>query len=155
LGTLISIEQSAFAEWVRVSAVGYPLMITSHAIGMGVMVGLTLAFCVRLLGWSQEISYSALNRFWGIAWAGFGLNFVSGTALFTTQATSYVESVPFLLKLALIFVGVVTAALLQAAVTRDADGWGSSAPAGIRALALVSIASWTCAVVSGRLIAYY
>ena len=37
----------------------------------------------------------------------------------------------------------------------DADGWGSSAPAGIKALALVSTASWTCAVVSGRLIAYY
>jgi len=154
LGALISIEQSAFAEWVRVSAIGYPLMITSHAIGMAVMVGLAFAVSVRVIGLWRDISYSALNRFWGLAWAGFGINFLSGAALFTTRATSYVEGVPFLVKLAFIFAGVVTAALLQGAVTRDAPGWGNSAPPKIKVLALLSIASWASAVIAGRLIAY-
>lgn len=155
MGILISIEQSAFAEWVRVSAFGYALMITSHAVGMAVMVGLALAIDARLLGWWRDISYSAVNRFWGIAWAGFGVNFLSGSALFTTQATSYIENVPFLLKLACVFAGMITAALLQSAVTRDADGWGDSPPAKVKALALASVASWTGAIVGGRLIAYF
>ena len=44
-------------------------------------VGLALALDMRLLGRFAGIPYDALHRFLGIAWVGFGLNFLSGAAL--------------------------------------------------------------------------
>jgi hypothetical protein len=99
VGFLVWLEASGIAEWVRSSYTGYPLMIASHAIGMAIMVGLSFALSMRLLGFFPEIQYSALNRFFGIAWAGFALNTLSGTGLFSAQATSYVSDLTILLKM--------------------------------------------------------
>jgi hypothetical protein len=154
VGFLIWIEGTGLAEWVRSSIPGYPSMIACHAIGMAVMVGLALALDLRLLGWFQGIPYAALNRFLGIAWAGFLLNTISGTALFAAYATTYVTDFTFLLKMALVVLGAITAAVLQNAVARDSAGWGITAPGGVRGIAAISIAFWFFALVTGRLIAY-
>ena len=69
---------------------GYPSMIALHALGMAIMVGLSLVLDLRLLGWFAGIPLAALQRFFGLAWIGFGINFVSGSALFSAQATSYI-----------------------------------------------------------------
>jgi hypothetical protein len=155
VGFLIWLEESGLGEWVRSSTIGYPMMIACHAIGMAIMVGLALALDMRLLGWFQGIPYTALNRFLGIAWVGFTINFLSGAALFTTQATSYVTDGTFLLKMGFVFAGVIAAVLLQSAINRDSAGWRSAtAPGGIRFIAVVSIICWVGATVTGRLIAY-
>ena len=154
MGLLIWIEATGLAEWTRSSTEGYPIMIASHAIGMAVMVGLALALDLRLLGWFQGIPYAALQRFLGIAWAGFALNTLSGFALFAMQATSYITNFVFLSKIGLVLLGTVTAAMLQTAVSRDSLGWGAAAPGNVKAIAVVSIVFWLGAIVTGRLIAY-
>jgi hypothetical protein len=98
--------------------------------------------------------YTALNRFLGIAWAGFTINLLSGTALFCMQATSYVKDGTFLLKMLFVLLGVVTAAFLQSALNRNSASWSTSAPGAIKVLAVVSITFWVGATVTGRLIAY-
>lgn len=149
------VEASSLGEWVRASALGYPLMIACHAIGMAVMVGLAVAQDMRLLGRFRGIPYMAMHRFLGLAWFGFTINFISGAALFTTQATTYITDITFLLKMGFVFGGVVTAVLLQTAISRDSAGWQTeSAPAGVRLTAWASIACWVLATVTGRLIAY-
>jgi hypothetical protein len=152
---LVWLEATGLADWVRSSTVGYPLMITCHAIGMGTMVGLALILDARLLGRFADIPYSALHRFLGLAWIGFGINFLSGCCLFTTQATEYVVHTIFMVKMSLVILGAISAAILQNMVGRDYVAWGSgAAPAKVRAIAVFSIFFWVMAIVTGRLTAY-
>jgi hypothetical protein len=154
VGFLTWMEGTDFADWVRMSAAGYPLMITCHAIGMGIMVGLAVALDLRLLGWFQGISYKSLHRFLGVAWVGFGINFLSGVGLFAAQATMYATDVTFLIKIGFVFLGAITAALLQSAVGRDWANWGATVPSSVRTIAIASIVCWTIAITAGRLTAY-
>jgi hypothetical protein len=143
------------ADWVRSSSIGYPLMITCHAIGMGVMVGFALVLDARLLGRFVDIPYTALHRFLGLAWIGFGINFLSGACLFTTQATSYVVHTIFMVKMTLVVLGAITAGILQGMVGRESATWApTAAPAKVQFIAILSIIFWVTAIVTGRLTAY-
>ena len=163
MGVLVWLEATGLAEWVRSSAVGYPLMITCHAIGMGTMVGLALILDVRLLGRFADISYSSLHRFQAVAWTGFGINFLSGSCLFTTgSATKYIWNMEkgdwnwiFMTKMLLVILGAISAAVLQNMVGRESATWGSgAAPGKVQFIAILSIIFWTMAIVTGRLTAY-
>jgi hypothetical protein len=155
VGFLIWLEASPLAEWVRSSTIGYPMMITFHAFGMAIMVGLALALDMRLLGRFGGIPYPALQRFLGLAWLGFGINFLSGSGLFSAQATTYITDAVFMGKMTLVILGAITAAILQNYVTRDSAKWDTvKPPAGVRVLAVVSIVFWVTAIILGRLTAY-
>ncbi len=150
------IEQSGLAQWVSASIEGYPIMITLHSVGLAVIAGLAVAIDLRLLGYFRSIPFSSLRTFFTIAWLGFLVNFLSGVALFTSQATAYVTDVTFLLKMAFVLVGAATMGYLQPAVARIGEGHGADAvvPSGTKKAAVVSLAVWTGAIVTGRLIAY-
>lgn len=154
MGFLVWLEATALAEWVRASLVGYPTMIACHAFGMAVMVGLSIMLDLRLLGWFGGIPYQTLHRFLGIAWAGFGLNFLSGAGLFAAQATAYIVDGVFLSKMGLVLVGAITVAVLQTAVGRNAGAWGAAVPGTVRLVAVLSLLCWVGATITGRLIAY-
>lgn len=154
MGFLVWLEATSLADWVRMSIPGYPSMIALHAIGMAVMVGLSLVIDLRLLGWFAGIPVPALTRFFGLAWLGFGVNTLSGSALFSAQATSYIVDPVFMTKIVLVFLGVITAAILQPAVAKSASWPGGQAPGGIKAIAAIAIVIWLGAIVTGRLTAY-
>jgi hypothetical protein len=152
VGFLTWLEATQFADWVRMSTEGYPSMIAAHAIGMAIMVGLSLVIDLRLLGWFAGIPVQALERFFRLAWIGFGINFLSGSALFSAQATSYIVDWVFLTKMALVLLGAVTAGILQPAVAKVAPGGEVSG--GTKAVAAIAIVFWLVAIVMGRLTAY-
>jgi hypothetical protein len=154
VGFLTWLEATGLAEWVRTSTAGYPMMITCHAIGMGIMVGLSVMLDFRLLGGFAGIPVAALHRLLGIAWIGFGINFLSGVALFSSQATAYIVNVVFMTKLALVFLGAIAAAILQPQLAHAGSWPGGRAPGGTRTLAFLSIVFWLGAIVLGRLTAY-
>jgi hypothetical protein len=130
-------------------------MITLHAIGMGIMVGFALILDARLLGRFADIPYTALHRFLGLAWLGFGINFLSGSCLFTTQASSYVVHTIFMVKMTLVVLGAITAAILQGIVARESATWPpANAPGKVKVIATLSIIFWVVAIVCGRLTAY-
>lgn len=150
------IEDTALAEWVRISAYGYPAMITLHSIGLAVVAGLAIAIDMRLLGRFRTIPFGSLSTFFSIAWVGFLVNFLSGAALFASQAQFYVTNVPFLTKMAFVLLGAATVGYLQTAVSRIGDAHSADAviPGGARAGAVLSLVVWLGAIVTGRLIAY-
>lgn len=156
MGLVIWLEATGLAEWVRVSYVGYPMMIACHAIGMAIMVGLSMMLDLRLLGRFDGIPIQTLHRYLGIAWVGFGINMLSGLALFAAQATQYVVDGMFLTKIGLVVAGAVTVGLLQTAIGRDAAAWrvASDVPGSVRLIAIVSLLCWVGATITGRLIAY-
>jgi hypothetical protein len=150
------LEATGLAEWVRSSLVGYPLVLTLHSIGMAIMVGLVFMLDLRLLGQFERIPYSALSKMLRLAWIGFAINVVSGAAIFTSQAASYVTNWPFLLKMAAVFSAAIIAAYMQPRLNREAAGWGSTGqvPGSMRGLAITSLALWIVAITTGRFTAY-
>jgi hypothetical protein len=150
------IESTALAEWVRVSIVGYPMMITAHSVGLAVMVGLAVAIALRVLGWFSGLPYASMRTFFTVAWIGFLVNFLSGVALFSSQAQSYVTNVPFLLKMGFVLAGAATVGALQPAVAKAAEPGGGTFEGAkyAKAVAMISIVMWAGATVTGRLIAY-
>ena len=154
MGFLVWLEATGLAEWVRSSIPGYPTMITAHAFGMAIMVGLSLVLDLRLLGWFAGIPLSALHRLLKVAWFGFAINTVSGSALFSAQATTYITDGVFMTKMLLVLLGGVTAAVLQPQIAAASSWSGGQTPAVTRALAAVSIVFWLGAIIMGRLTAY-
>lgn len=152
MGFLTWLEATGLAEWVRSSLMGYPSMIALHALGMAIMVGLSLLLDMRLLGWFSGVPLAALQRFFGLAWIGFGINFLSGSALFSAQATSYIVDWVFMTKMGLVLLGAVTAGILQPAVVKA--GPAMQVSSGMRALAGLAIVIWITAIIMGRLTAY-
>ena len=152
LGFLGWVEATKLAECVRSSSPGYPSMIALHALGMAIMVGLSLVIDLRVLGWFAGIPLQALNRFFRLAWIGFGINFISGTALFTAQATSYIVDWVFMTKMTLVLLGAITAGILQPAVAKAAPG--AELSGGMKAVAGLAIVFWIVAIIMGRLTAY-
>jgi hypothetical protein len=146
------LEATGLAEWVRASIPGYPSMIALHAVGMAVMVGLSLIIDLRVLGWFAGIPLQALQRFFSLAWIGFGINFLSGSALFSAQATSYIVDWGFMTNMALVVLGAITAAILQPAVAQA--GAGAQLSGVTKAIAALAIVFWIVAIVMGRLTAY-
>jgi len=150
------LETTAPAIWVGESLWGYPIMLGCHVVGLAIVVGLFMMRDLRLLGFFQGISYQSLDSLRNLGWAGFVINAISGLFLFTSQATVFIESTPFLLKIGMIFLAAICAAVIQNKLRDEGPQWdGSGAVAGnVRIIALVSAAFWIGAIISGRLVAY-
>jgi len=149
------IHDTAIGEWVRASEWGYPIVLTAHAIGMAVVVGAVLVFDLRVLGFARRMPLAWFDRIYPLAWLGFGLNALSGAALFTGDPEKFVASRPFQIKIALILAGAVAIFMLGRSLqTQMAAAADTRAPARARVIAALSIVFWLGAITAGRLIAY-
>jgi hypothetical protein len=150
------IEQSDLAILVAESLWGYPIMICLHAIGLAVVVGTLVMVNLRIFGLFKGIPFSVLRSLMRLAWAGFVINLLSGSALFSAQATVFIENVPFLIKLPSIFLALIVAGIMQNQLQKNAAAWDSETPVNMttKALAACSIMLWLTAIVAGRLTAY-
>ena len=131
----------------------FPLMLSLHAIGMGLAAGISSALAMRILGAARAIPVRELRRFFSVMWLGFWINALSGVALFIAYPTKALTNPVFALKLSLIGVALV----LSRATTRRVFGADATAPAAapaVRRLAVGSLICWTAAIVAGRLLAY-
>ena len=145
MGFLSWMETTAYSEWIVAGLVGWPLMLAMHAVGLAIIVG-----CFK------PIPYVALNDLMAFGWIGIFINVFSGVSLFMAQATFYVTSFPFLIKITFIILGIANLYYTQKILRRDAAGWDAAGavPAVSVGLAGASLAFWILAVVGGRLIAY-
>ena len=156
MATLRWLEDTAFSDWVLTSTIGFPLMLSLHAVGMAIAVGLVLVLDLRLLGAFDVISYSFLRRALVLSWTGFTINLFSGLVLFVPRGVEYVGDPAFLTKILLVTLGVATTIRLQKLLSRRSSDWDISAVVRLKsqAWAVASIVIWFGAIMSGRLIAY-
>jgi hypothetical protein len=155
LNFLAFLEASALSEWLSVSMLGFPMLIALHSVGMAVVVGLSLIVAMRLNGLLTDIDQRQIPRFLTIAIWGFGLNLVTGIAIFITRGPEYIVSAVFLLKMLLVITSaailfwlrdrLIRAELTATALLNDRLA---------RIMSLIGTGSWFSAVVAGRLIAY-
>jgi hypothetical protein len=156
VGLFTWIENTTIAEVVRVSAYGYPIMIMLHSLGLAIMVGLSVILSLRVLGFFSVIPFSSLHKLLKIAWVGFIVNFISGGALFSSAATSYMVDPIFLTKMSMVILGAILVGVMQNMIKNAiASGRGDAAAStGLKAVAWFAIGAWTIGMVTGRLIAY-
>ena len=148
---LMVLENLALSQWVLGSIWGYPVFLTFHSLGLGLLVGLLLIIDLRVLGFAKPLPLSELRKLMPYVWFGFVLNAASGVVLFMADATKDFYSNSFRWKMLSIAIGLVVAVVLNRTVLREDT---RDTPPLAKVLATVSLLSWVGAIVSGRLIAY-
>jgi len=148
---LESLQNSGFSQWVvgSDSIWAYPMILTLHTVGLGIVVGSAAVLDLRLLGIGPGIPLQEMRRVLPLFWVGFCINLVSGLMLFASEAADKAAQPVFLVKLLLVAAGVVVTARLKN-VAFDVG----IPPAHVRTLAKVSLFVWAGAIVAGRLMAY-
>ncbi len=152
-----TIENSAFAEWVRASPslFAYTSILSLHAMGLALIVGVNTLIALRLLGFAPALSAPAMRQMFPWMYVGFTVNALSGLALLAANLRGDLENVMFLIKMGFIALAMVNVELTRVRIF-DRPGVIESADLARRAwpFAVASIALWALAIVSGRLTAY-
>jgi hypothetical protein len=154
----------AFLEWlqstwlgvtVAESLWGYPLFETIHTIGMALLIGSLGLINLRVLGYKPDLPIIGTRDLLPLAWIGFTANAISGAALFTSDAVYFFASYTFRIKMVLIILGGVNAAILGGKIFREIPAGAAVTPTtGMKWIAGSSLVFWIGAVICGRLIAY-
>ena len=151
------LQNLALANWVRSSPsiFAYSTVLTAHAVGLAIVVGVNTIIALRLLGVAPGIPLAGLRRLYSIVWIGFFINLVSGCLLFIAEAHSMAAMVTFWTKLFFVALGMIVAELLKRRYFADV----ASVQAGIvtrvgRNLAIISLVCWYLALIVGRLTGY-
>jgi hypothetical protein len=154
MALLTWLETSSLSVWVREgeSIWAFPTILTLHTFGLTLLVGAATIINLRLLGVGRRMPLAPFRTLITIMWGGFWLNLVTGSLLFAADATARGTSAFFLMKLVFVGIGIASTILIQRSVFGDRPE--ASATASPKLLALVSIAAWTAAVTTGRLLAY-
>ncbi len=151
------LETTPIAQLVALSLWAYPALLSLHIIGLAIVVGIFSMRDLRLLGIAHGVEPTAFISLGKLAWIGFTINALSGILLFTSQATIFITSIPFLLKISFITVGMVLAVIIQTRLSNLLvdDGYINSVDRTTRFLAAISMSLWIGAIIAGRLIAYF
>jgi hypothetical protein len=156
MGFLEWLQSTWLGVLVAESLWGYPIFETIHTLGMAMMIGSLGLINLRVLGYKPELRLLDIHQLLPLAWIGFTLNAISGTALFTSDAVYFWGKYTFRIKMILIILGGINAALLGQRVFREAAAGTPALPtaAGTKWIAFLSLVFWFGAVIAGRLIAY-
>ena len=147
---LAALEGLAPIQALRFSRWGYAAVNTAHVLSLATLFGAILALDLRLLGLWRTVPVDPLLRVLPrVAAIGLALAALTGLALFATRARGYAELDVFRLKM--LFVVLGTGAAL---VTACLGGLRKAAPTPRRVVGAFSLACWTGALVSGRMIAF-
>lgn len=150
------LENTAVARMVQESSWGYPIVLSSHAVGMAILAGIVLMINFRVLGLAPAISLSGLKTMYRVAWIGLVINVISGAMLFVANADAFYESTPFRLKILFLVIGITLMVLLARRIFAVNPLFkGEVAPKTEKIMAAVSSLAWLVVIVMGRLIAYW
>jgi len=132
----------------------FPLMLSLHAIGMGLAAGINGALALRLLGVAPVVPVSEMKRFFPVMWAGVWVNGLSGLALLIAYPTKALTNPVFYVKLALVALALAISMSIGRRVFQPSAAPEAGGAWTQRRLAVASLAVWTSAITAGRLLAY-
>ena len=83
------IEHTALSQWVvGESLLAFPLILSVHTIGMGLVAGFGFAMGVRILGYAPGVPVAALEKFYPVFWIAFAANAASGVLLLAKRRSA-------------------------------------------------------------------
>lgn len=151
---LTRLEDFDISKWILINEFGHPALLSAHAIGMALVVGIVLMLDLRVLGYAQGIRLQSFRQLVVLAWVGFALNAASGVLMFMAYATTLVANWTFILKIAMIIAGGISVWFLWRAIDAAGDNEQPVFDRRAKTLAAVTALFWIGAIVAGRFIAY-
>src|SRR5882672_5259760 len=152
------LEQTSVGAGVRESLWLFPAIETVHLFGIILLVGSTVAFDLRLLGFAlREHSVSRLaSRLLPWAWIGFAVQVLTGLLLFASEATKCYGNPAFRIKMLLLGLAGANALVFHLGLFRRVSAWDSAAapPLGAKFAGVLSILLWLGIVAAGRWIGF-
>src|SRR5690606_31843764 len=115
------IESTAIATWVRESPsiLAYTTVLSLHAMGLAIVVGVGAAVSLRVMGLFRGTPMPPLLRLFPVMWIGFTVNAISGIGLLMANASNMLSNFIFLIKLGLIALAVINMGLLRHRLTAE------------------------------------
>ena len=152
-----AIENSAYAIWVRESPSiwAFTTILSLHAMGLAIIVGINTIVALRLLGNVPSIPVASLRKLYPWMYVGFTINAFSGLSLLAANLSNDIHNWMFLTKLSLIALAMINLELTKAKVFDDplvVNGTG--VPATAKRFAIASLVLWSLAICAGRLSEY-
>jgi hypothetical protein len=152
-----ALEQATISTIVRESA--FPYVEGAHVLGLSLSIGTVMWFDLRLLGAAMR-TRPVSEVFQDLkAWmfAGFGIMFLTGGLLFSAHASKVYANGYFRVKLALLLLAGVNAAVYHFTIGRRRSEWDKASvpPLAAQAVGLLSLALWFSVVAVGRIFAYH
>src|SRR5262249_21379655 len=125
-----------------------------HAVGMGIVVGMSGALDLRVLGFASRMSLEPLEKFFRVIWIGFWINAASGFLLLIANASTKAVSGVFWIKLGFIAMALVVQQVMRNTIFRDLLVDKKPVAFNGKALALALLVLWAGAITAGCLMVY-
>ncbi len=155
---LKALEASGIATRIRESLLLFPLLESTHVIGLALVFGTIAIIDLRLIGLASsqrsfKRMYSDILKW---TWAAFALTALTGALMFITNATVYYHNFYFRTKMLLLVLAGINMGVFELTLGRKVDSWDKapSAPPLGRAVGVLSIALWIAVIFMGRLIGF-
>ena len=151
------LENTFAATAIRQSAWLYPGLEIIHIVGIVLVAGAAFLFDLRLLGFAKNLPITDLAQYL-LPWSRRGLFLVipSGFLLFISNAEELGYDPTFWLKMLLLLVAGLNAAIFHLSTFPSATRWNINIASPIRAkiAGILSIVLWLTIIACGRLLAY-
>ncbi|MBM63504.1 MAG: hypothetical protein CL484_11210 [Acidobacteria bacterium] len=140
-------EHIGFTWW-------FPFLESIHVLAVGLVVGSILMVDLRLLGLTAlRLPASLMTRElipW--TWGAFILAVITGTGLFMTRASVYIENPAFQIKLASLVLAGANMGWFQLKTFKDVDQWDTFVvtPPAAKLAGAASLLLWVIVVFAGR-----
>ncbi|MGO9260892.1 MAG: DUF6644 family protein [Bryobacteraceae bacterium] len=158
LGICEWIDSTAFSTAIRESIWVFPIIETAHLLGIAVSAGTILFVDLRLLGigMKRERLSEVLEQLQPWTVSAFVSMAITGSLLFLSEAVKCYHSVFFRIKIAMLALAAVNAALFHWKVYPGVEVWDAlpAAPTRARFAGAVSVTLWIGIIAMGRAIAY-
>ena len=155
---LASLEASGLAGKIRDSLYLFPLIESSHVIGLTMVFGTIAIIDLRLLGIA-----STRRPFSRIAadimrwtWMAFALTVTTGLLMFITNAGVYYHNFFFRSKMVLLLLAGINMLMFELTAARSVHRWDKepAAPLAGKAVAALSLVLWISIIFVGRWIGF-
>ena len=155
---LASLQASGLANRIRESLYLFPLIESTHVIGLTLVFGTIAIIDLRLLGISStsrpftRIASDILKR----TWAAFALTVTTGLLMFITNAGVYYNNFYFRTKMTLLLLAGINVLMFKLTASRSVQRWdkGKAAPLSGKIVAALSLVLWIAIIFMGRWIGF-
>ncbi len=155
---LKTLEGSGLAARIRDSLFLFPLLESTHVLGLGLVFGTITIIDLRLLGIAstRRSFHRMASDILKWTWAAFALTALTGALMLITNATVYYHNFYFRTKMLLLAVTGVNMLVFELTAGRTIHKWdmAPSAPRAGKAVAAVSLVVWISIIFMGRLIGF-
>ena len=153
-----SLEASSLATRIRESLLLFPLIESTHVIGLTMVFGMIAIIDLRLLGIA-----SVRRPFTRIAadilkwtWAAFALTVTTGVLMFITNAGVYSQNFFFRSKMVLLALAGINMLMFELTAGRSVRQWDkdAAAPLAGKTVAAASLVLWIAIIFCGRWVGF-